>query len=265
MIMKKALFTFIPFLLLLILVKNTAYALEKKSGDYYTEFLQNYRQYENNTTDFNIKKDRFFSYNSVSSQAEYLDAAKNLVSNEILAIEPYTLFVKTLLGEATQVLIYRDSYLYIKLDDEAMFIKALKEKSSKVSSLTGVQEFLKDLSSHYTNITALTYQVKGAIEIGSQNKILENLKVEEDKISDYLSVLTIDSSRIKAAKEKLFLLSKQRAELTTSVASAGTLLKSVKSEDAKSAAEKIRKITDENVIKLNSLIGGYDNVVQSLK
>lgn len=261
----KRLFFVFTFFLLLTTMRGTVYAVEKKSSDYYTEFLQNYRQYENNTTDFNIKKNRFFSYNSVSSQAEYLDAAKNLVSNEILAIEPYTLFVKTLLGEATQVLIYRDNYLYIKLDDEAMSLKALKEKSGQISSLTGAQEFLKDLSSHYANIAALTYQVKGAIEIGSQNKILENLKVEEDKISEYLSVLAIDSSRIKAAKEKLFLLSKQRIELTTSVTSAGTILKSIKSEDAKSAVEKIRKITNENVVKLNQLINGYENVVQSLK
>ncbi|PIU36308.1 hypothetical protein COT03_00285, partial [Candidatus Shapirobacteria bacterium CG07_land_8_20_14_0_80_39_18] len=91
--MKKAALFFT--LLFFLFFAKTASAADKSNDELYQELLQNYRRYQGLVEPFNIQRSRHLTYQSVATQADFLDAAKNLASAEVEAIISYTSFIRT--------------------------------------------------------------------------------------------------------------------------------------------------------------------------
>lgn len=253
------------FLWLFILPKNV-YAADKTAGQYYQDFLQNYRRYQVMIDPLKTQKSRYLTYKTVETQIEYLNSAKNFTQGEINAINSYTLFVKTILAEATKVLNYEEAYPYLMLDDEVSFLNVSEGKLKGLNSLSELEILLTDLSSHYKKIGLLGFQVKSIIEVFSAKRNLENIKIEADKIEVLLSESKLDPGRIAVAKDNFLSLKKDLSKAEDLIKQAGNKLKNnTKSSDYDSLSKEIRKEINDSVILLNKVVLGYKNIISGIK
>ncbi len=262
--MKKISLLFFSFFLLWAFT-NIALAQNRTSSENYQELLGNYRAYQSLVEPLNVKKSRQATLQTVSSQAELLEASKNLLQGEIKAITSYSAFIKSLLAEATQVLNYRDSYLYLRLDDELAYLKQAGEKASLLSSLAEVNQFSAELKSHYQKLKVMGYQIKSIIYLESAKKVFENLKTGKDKLNNFFSENKESGSRILAAKEKFSDLNKEISASQDLLSRAESSLKEFEAGDPKKTAEKIKGLVDQALLKINIILTGYKNIAYSLK
>jgi len=262
--MKKAALFFT--LLFFLFFTKTTFAADKTSDELYQELLQNYRRYQGLVEPFNTQRSRHLAYQSVATQADFLNAAKSLASAEIEAMISYTSFVKTYLAQATQILNYKENYLYIMLDDELAYLSSAKDKVKTLSSLSDTQSFFTELSGHYNKIGQIGYQVKSLVEIGSANKTLGNVKIETDKIESLLGEVKEEDARIYAAREKFSSLKGELSGAEGSISKAEKAFKSTSSSsNFASMSKKARGFVDQSINQFSSVISGYKNIVSSLK
>ena len=242
-----------------------AWAQEKTSNEYYQDLLRNYRSYQNLLEPFTTQKSRYLAYQTVATQADFLDSSRALILSEIEAISSYSLFIKSLLAEATKILNYKENYLYVQLDDELTYLKLAKERAQNLSSLGETNQLMSELAKHYEKISQIAYQTKSVVVLGSLNKVYDNLKVEREKLSFYLSELTSDTSNIKAAREKFTMLEKQNSEVDEILREAASKQKVDEKGNAKAVSEEIQNLVNEGVNKIRVIISGYQNIVYNLK
>lgn len=262
--MKKAALFFT--LLFFLFFAKTASAADKSNDELYQELLQNYRRYQGLVEPFNIQRSRHLTYQSVATQADFLDAAKNLASAEVEAIISYTSFIRTYLAQATQILNYKENYLYVMLDDELVYLSSAKSNVGSLSSLSDTQSFLDELSSHYKKISQIGYQVKSLVEIGSAEKTLENIKIETGKIENLLGEVKEEDARIYAAREKFSSLKKELQTVEELINKAGNKLKNTsKDSNFEGISKGIRESVDQSITAFGSIVSGYQNIVSSLK
>lgn len=261
-------FILLVFVLAFLFCPSFLFAQEKSSTQYYQDLLASYRVYQTLIEPFNTAKSRHQTYKSVSTQAELLKASQDLVSSEIDSILSYTHFIKTLLAEATKVINYHENYLYIKLDDEITFLNQTQKKINSISSLSETDLLIKDLFSHYQNVSKIGYQIKTIIELGAVNKVFGNVKIDKDKIDNFLVETSFDEAKLlelNAAKEKFSDLNKEIVSIEELMNKAANIQKTEVHDDQKGISEQITKLIEESVVKIKSLIDGYKNIVFSLK
>ena len=263
--MKKFFFFVFLFLLFSFFLPSFSRAQNKGSLENYQELLRNYRSYQDAISPFNVKKSRHLTYGTVDTQAELLDASKNLLNTEVRAITSYTAFIKSLLAEATQILLYRENFLYIKLDDELAFLNISSEKIGTLSSLIDTKVLTADLSDHYKRISRISYQIKAIIEIESVKKVFTNLQVEKDKLSNFLDEQKESTSQILASKEKFSVLNKDLEKISSLIGKAESSQKNLESGDPVNLTNEIWKNLSEAVLTIKTIIAGYQNIVFTLK
>lgn len=245
---------------------QSIFAADNTSDELYQELLQSYRRYQGLVEPFNTQRSRHRTYQSVDTQADFLNAAKSLASAEVEAMISYASFVKKYLAQATQILNYDENYLYVMLDDELVYLSSAKSKVSSLSSLSDTQSFLDELSTHYAKISRIGYQVKSLVEIGSANKTLENIKIETAKIESLLGEITEEDARIYAAKEKFSSLKGELSGAESSIAQAEKSYKNTKEgSNFASMSKKVRGFIDQSINQFSSVISGYKNIISSLK
>jgi len=259
-VVKKIIF-FIFLISLFIAFISPLHAQEKSSAAYYQDLLQNYRRYQGQIEPFNTKKSRNFAYQSVDTQAEFLQATKQLIIAEIVSIKSYTLFMRTLLVEATQIINYQENYLYIKFDDELSFLDSANVKANNLISLSDARALMVDLEKHYKQISLMGYQAKSLIAVGSVKKIYDNLKVEQEKLANYLGAQTQSGPSVNAAKEKFENSNKGFGEVEILLTQLNNLQKSMN----QGVADEIQRVVQQTATKLNQILNGYKNIVFSLK
>ncbi len=240
-------------------------AQNKTSAENYQDLLQSYREYQGLLEPFNSKKSRHLTYQSVDSRAELLEAAKVLLGNEAKAITAYTAFIKSFLAEATQVLNYQESFLYVKLDDELAYLKQAPEKANSLSSLAEVDQFSLDLKSHYGKISVIGYQIKSLVLVQSAKKVLENIKTQRESLNRSLTELDRQDSQVLAAREKFAGLDKELAGVETKLAQAENKGKDFGSGTPKTLTDQIRNTVNEATTAMGRIITGYNNIVSSLR
>lgn len=264
--MKKIFFFLISlFLIFSFFLPSFSLAQNKGSSENYQELLQNYRSYQDAISPFNVKKSRHLAYGTIDTQVELLNATKNLTSAEIKAITSYTAFIKSLLAESTQILQYRETFLYIKLDDELAFLNVSSDKVGTLSSLSDAEALTADLSDHYKKISRIGYQTKAIIEIESVKKVFTNLQVEKDKLSNFLDEQKESTSQVLAAKEKFSLLNKDLEKISGLIGKAESSQKNLESGDPVNLTNEIWKNLSEAVLTIKTIIIGYQNIVSTLK
>lgn len=245
------------------------FSQDKSSLDYYNDLLGNYRTYQILTGQFINKKSRHLTYRNVDTQAELLDSSKNLIFSEIEAISSYANFVRAVLAESTRVISYDENLAYIKLDDEFSYLVLQKDNVKKLSSLSEVGSFWKDLSNHFTKIKMMAYQTKSLIEIGSAKKIEANVKVERDKLSDYLDTLIITQGivdpKVYAAKERFKGYETELTNVSSLLNKAYSYEKTFTTENPVGVSNQITQNIQEAQRKMSIVVSGYKNIVYSLK
>ena len=254
------------FFFLLAFLNLPSIVFGQNSNEYYQNFVQNYRHYQELVEPFNAQKSRYQAYQSVVTLADFLESVKSLTAAEIDSLISYTAFIKSLLAEATQILNYRENYLYVKLDDQLAYLNSAKDKVQTLSSLTEAQSFLKELENHYQVISQASYEIKSIIEIGSAEKILANVKVEREKINNLLNEESTVSAQINAARERFVQQDKEIATVEGLI-SQGKQIQQQFSENQKasSLAAKIRQTVDNAYIKLAKIVAEYKNIIYSLR
>jgi len=252
------------FLPLLFLVKPL-WAQNQSSIESYQQFLNNYRRYQGLIETFNTQKTRHLTFQSVTTQAEFLRATKNLAIAEIDALTAYTTFVRSLLAEATQILAYQENYLYVKLDDELAFLKQAKERANALTSLKEAGELLNEMASHHQKISLMSYQIKSIIEVESAKKIYSNLKVEKEKIAGFMAEEGTSETKALAAKEKFENLENDLNAAGDLISTAESYQKNYGGSDPLAVSRQIRTTIDQAVAKINLVVAGYKNIVFSLK
>lgn len=261
--MKK--FLFFLLVLLLFPLKNVS-AADKSSNEYYQELLQNYRRYQGLIEPFNIQRSRHLTYQSVSTQADFLNAAKNLVSIEVESIASYTTFIRTYLAEATRIINYQENYLYVMLDGEQAFLSSSKDGLASLSSLSETQSFVTELQAHHKKIGGVGYQIKSIVELGSAAKTLENIKIEATKIENLLGETKSEEAKIYAAKEKFSSLKIVTQEAEELINQADKKLRNApKDTDFKGVSENVREMLNQAMTKFSLIVSGYRDIVNSLK
>lgn len=259
-------FSILFFLFFSQIFNQTVFAADKTGDELYQEFLQNYRRYQSLIEPFNTQRSRQKTYQSVATQADFLNAAKSLASAEVEAMISYASFVKTYLAQATQILDYNENYLYVMLDGELLYLSSAKNKVSSLSSLSDTQAFFNDLSTHFAKISQIGYQVKSLVEIGSAKKTLQNVKVETNKIEALLGEITEEESKIYAAKEKFTSLKDELSGAENSIAQAEKTYEGTEEgSDFASMSKRVRGFIDQSINQFSSVISGYKNIVSSLK
>lgn len=253
-------------LLFLLVAPRLCFAQDKPSGDYYQELLEKYRVYQTQISPYTIAKSRQKTYQSIASRAEYLQAAKKMLSAEIEAIYVYANFVRRRLVEATSILNYQESLYYVKLDDEITAVNLMKNKVAEISSLSDLAVFWKELDSQYLNISRFGYLSKSYIELGSFAKINDNLKITKDKIGGQISEVTFFPANVKAAKDRFSVLEKNYSEIVTTFNQAAKIHKDApQNGDFKAGASQIRNLINEAILQTDRLIFEYRDIVLSLK
>jgi len=254
------------FFFLLAFLNLPSVVFGQNSNEYYQNFVQNYHHYQELVEPFNAQKSRYQAYQSVVTLADFLESVKSLTAAEIDSLISYTAFIKSLLAEATQILNYRENYLYVKLDDQLAYLNSAKDKVQTLSSLTEAQSFLKELENHYQVISQASYEIKSIIEIGSAEKILANVKVEREKINNLLNEESTVSAQINAARERFVQQDKEIATVEGLI-SQGKQIQQQFSENQKasSLAAKIRQTVDNAYIKLAKIVAEYKNIIYSLR
>lgn len=252
---------FVPLLFL----AKPLWAQSQSSIESYQQFLNDYRRYQGLIELFNTQKSRHLTYQSVSTQAEFLKATKELIVAEIDALTAYTTFARSLLAEATQILEYRENYLYVKLDDELTFLKQARERVGTLSSLNEAGELLTDIASHHKKISQMSYQIKSIIEVESAKKIHNNLKVEKEKIAGFMAKERTSEAKALAAKEKFNSLDSDLNAAGDLINTAGSYQKNYDGKDPAAVSRQIRTTIDQAIVKINLVVAGYKNIIFSLK
>jgi len=244
---------------------NLLFAQEKTSNDYYQDLLKNFQIYQDNLSIFNVKKSRHLSLQTVDTGVELLDAVKNLILSEIKSMSSYTHFIRSYLAEATLILNYQENYLYVKLDDEIVFLRLAEERAKAISSLTEVNDFMQELALHYKTISSMGYQVKAIVDIWSVTKIFENLKVDTDKILNYINQTERSDQVVFAAKDKLAVLDRNIKSVDEQIKNIEKMQSKITSVNAKDTSENIKNIKIKILDEIGKVIDGYENIVLSLR
>lgn len=249
-------------------LEKRSYGLEQNHAELYQKFSQSYQKYQTLIDPFVTQKNQYLAYRSLQAQVDFLNSAKSLISAEVESIVLYVQFLKSILAEATAVLNYRENYLYVNLDKELDYFLLQQTKVASLSSLGETKDFLKDLQSHYQNVSLFAYQVKAIVEIYSVDKTLGNLKTVSDKIENYFGSqqnwegnLHIDSAKEVFLKEKAE-LDKINIHLNTAREYESKLSTRERNKDI---AKDLRREIDSCVDILERVNSSYLDVVNSLK
>lgn len=241
------------------------WAQNQSSIESYQQFLNYYRRYQGLIEVFNTQKTRHLTYQSVSTQAEFLKATKELITAEIDALTAYTTFSRSLLAEATQILAYQENYLYVKLDDELVFLKQAKEKTNALSSLKEAGELLTEIAAHHKKISLMSYQIKSLIEVESAKKVYNNLKIEKEKMAGFMAKEGTSETKVLAAKERFASLEEDLNAAGDLINTAEGYQKNYDGGDPLAISRQIRTTIDQAIAKINLVVAGYKNIVYSLK
>lgn len=261
--MSRLLFILICFFFIF---SSTVLAQDKTSEQYYSDLLKNYRTYQSLVEPYNTQKSRHLTYQTVATQADFLEASKKLALAEVESIISYTSFIRTYLAEATRILQYRESYLYVSLDDELAYLNIAKDKISSLSSLAEMQKFLDDLALHFKKVSQAGFQIKAITEVEFTKKSLENVKIESDKIENFLSQIPTGGPKIDAAKEKQAALKDMLKLAENSITAVDSeLTKSTKDTDFRAISGNTRYRLNQVIDQLKQIVAGFKNITFSLK
>lgn len=253
------------FLLSFFFFNKVCYSQETTTEEQYQLFLKKYRLYQASSDSYNNAKSKYLSYQSVTSRADYLESLRKYLSLEIEAAEAYAGFLRSRLTEATKILNYQENLYFIRLDDELTFLSLLKKD---VDGAASVSEFLvlwQDFGKHFQSISTYGYAIKSYIEIGSLDKINENLKITKDKISYYLSESPADNSYVKAAKDNFSVSEKDYSKITSSLVNLKNIQKSFsQGNESKKTAISIREEINQTLAKIQSLITNYQKLLLTI-
>lgn len=242
----------------------------KTSTDYHNELLQNYRTYQSLLDPFFTQKSRHQTYGTVSTQAELLAATRSLIEAEVKAIASYANFVNSYLSEASAALGLSGENPTLKLKDEIDFWVNAEAKAKNLSSLGEGGKLLKEISAHYKTITGFSYQVQSIVKFESSKKVYSNLKVEKQKLNNYLSQNTSENYQALAAKEKFLSLDLEMNSIEKALGEVEKMVYPELNADSREIDWKKTYAGVNNKIKaiipsFNKIILGYQNIVFSLK
>jgi hypothetical protein len=263
----KLLLSILPLLFLLV---NPGFVQAKTSSEYHNELLQSYRTYQSLLDPFYTQRSRHQTHGTVSTQAELLAATRSLVEAEVKAITSYANFISSYFSEASSTLGLSQENLSNNLRGETDFLINAQTKARSLSSLGEGRTLLKEINQHYNTVTGLSYHVQSLVKFESSKRVYSNLRVEREKLNNYLSQNTSENYQTLAAKEKfqvldleMNLIEKKLGEIEATVYSGENKVNS--EVDWKGAYPGINKKIKEIVSSFNKIILGYQNIVFSLK
>jgi len=252
-------------ILCLFFTVNKISAQENSIQTSYRIFEKDYRYYQSLIETFNTAKSKNLQYNSVTSQAEYLQASKNLLMSEINSLISFTVFLKLKLSDSTKILKYNESTLYLKLDDENAFLNNFKENIIKISTLEENKISWKTFKTHYLTVKNIAFRSKSLIEIIQGNKILDDISDIQDKMSVYLDDKKQDDLGTKAANDKLTGLAAKLILSANNIKSAENLQGGFRLEDADKNSSAIRNVLNQFCLNNQQIISGYENIINTLQ
>lgn len=256
----------ICLLIFVIFMYKPNFILAQSSESFYQDLLAKYRTYQTNLEPYRTAKAKYTSYQSVISQAEYINTSKKLLTDENSAMLSYAKTVQSRLAEATSVLNYQENLFYIKLDDEISALSLEPVAITGISSLDDLKKTWSDIKSHFLSVSSYGYQTKSYIEIGSFDKIFENLKVVKEKVRSFIfDNTTSNTLEINAAK-------KMYNDLETNYSEIEGLLNKAKATqkgatvtvDFGPGSKSIRNQIDQAILKSESLLNSYQKIIDTL-
>lgn len=257
--MKKIFCLLIFCFLIVALSPVKIYSADKTADEHYSDLISNYRLYQQAIGPFNTAKNQHQAYQTLDTEVALLDKSKKLLTAETVAMESYARFVRTRLTEATQILSYQENYLYIKLDDEISYFTAVRGKINNISLLSEVKATAVDMEKHYRQTQDYGYQVKSLIEILSAKKVWENIRVEKDKINNYL-VSSPDDFRLKAAIEKVDLTKPDFEEIDGLLARADSSQKTYSQGNGQGVSTEIHKLLTQSIAGFSKIVSVFTNI-----
>lgn len=261
--MKKYLLVLLCCFFIFLLSPAHIFSAEKSADDYYSELIDNFRSYQQTLGPFNTAKSQHAAYKTLDTEVALLGKSKKMLLSETVAMESYAHFVRARLAEATKILSYQENYLYIKLDDEIAFFTSVREKISSASLLSEMSLIADELEKHYELTQNYGYQVKSLIEVLSAKKVWENIKIEKEKLSNFL-VAFPDDLKVKAAYEKVEQTKKDFEEISGLLSRADSSLKSFSQGNGKGVSAEIHRLLAQSIEGFSRMVSVFINVVNSI-
>jgi hypothetical protein len=257
---------FLLFILIFFLFfSRKCLAQEMSAEEQYQSFLKKYRVYQAGSDYYKNAKSKYLSYQSVTSRVDYLGLSKKYLISEIEAGESYAVFIRSRLTEATKILNYQENFYFIKLDDEITYLSLLKKRINEASSISDLMALWTDFETHFATISSYGYSIKSYIEIGSLEKIDENLKITKDKLSQYLTENPAETPYLKASRDNFSVLEKDYAKIEASVNSIKNLKKNLSSPKVtKEMADQVRGEVNQTLTQIQTLIASYQRLLQTI-
>lgn len=263
--MKKFLFLLI-FIFFLFFLHNPCLIYSQSSESFYQDLLTKYRTYQSNLDPYNSTKAKYTTYQSVISQAEYVETTKKLLLDENSAILSYAKTVQSRLAEATSILNYQENLFFIKLDDEISALSLVPVDVTGIFSLDDLKKTWTDINTHFLSVSSYGYQTKSYIEIGSFDKIFENVKIVKEKVRSFIFDNTSNSTlEINAAKKMYNDLEVDFSEIESLLSKTKATQKSMTGNgDFSLGSKSIRNQIDQAILESEVLLNSYQNIINTL-
>lgn len=237
------------------------------SDSSYSDFVSNYRNYQNLLSPFNVAKSKYITYKSVIAQGEYLEASKNLIASEVASVNSFTNFLTDYLNEADKNIGLSENVVLIKLNDLQGRTIALSGRLDTINSLESAQTVMVEIGDLYDEMYRLSYWTKSTIESAGVKKIYDNLGIVKPRLADYLSTLPIIYRENQAANEKYKNLEDDYNAVAEMIAVSYTAQADFEKE--KSDPLEVEKIVHGQIQKsttaLYNLVLGYQNILYAVR
>ncbi|MEK7119839.1 MAG: hypothetical protein AAB889_04945 [Patescibacteria group bacterium] len=159
-------FAFI-FLVLLTLPALLALPVKATSQQAYQDYLYQFDLYRQTNTDFQVAKNEYLKFKSLTSQTTTLEKTKTMLSQRDELLRAYLFLLNEKLNEDRGLTATGKQLYQALIANEVTFLNAHKDRMTSIGSIEDTVNSSKELESHYTILYASMRQTIIGIILGN--------------------------------------------------------------------------------------------------
>lgn len=171
----------VVILIAIILLSFTKHPVLATSIQAYTDYQYQFDLYRQKYSDFQVAKNEYLKFKSLTSQSEALDGTKKMLSQRDALLRSYLLVLKEKLNE-NQGIGSQDRQLYQSLIvNEVKFLEDHIALIPSVAALEDAEDVSRQLESHYLVLQTSVRQTLVALALG-------NLSLQSNKLDEIINL-----------------------------------------------------------------------------
>lgn len=154
-------------LLLAPIGSRIALPVNASSQQAYQDYLYQFDLYRQTNTDFQVAKNEYLKFKSLTSQATALEKTKAMLSQRDELLRAYLFLLNEKLNEDRGLAATRKQLYQTLIANEVTFLNAHKDRMASIGSIEDTVNISKELESHYTILYASMRQTIIGIILGN--------------------------------------------------------------------------------------------------